>query len=49
MMAPRATSEPKLRAEMRRETPRTTISALTGMSQPGRTFNRALGEGDKTE
>lgn len=36
-MALRATSEPKLRAEMRRETIRTAIRELTGMSQPGRT------------
>lgn len=36
-MALRATSEPKLRAEMRRETIRTATRELTGMSQPGRT------------
>ena len=38
MMAFRATSEPKLRAEMSREMKRTTRIELTGMSQPGRTF-----------
>ena len=38
MMAFRATSEPKLRAEMSREMSRTTRIELTGMSQPGRTF-----------
>ena len=38
MMAFRATSEPKLRAEMSREMSSTTRIELTGMSQPGRTF-----------
>ena len=38
MMAFKATSEPKLRAEMRSDTTRTTIRELTGMSQPGRTY-----------
>ena len=45
MMAFRATSEPKLRAEMSREMKRTTWIELTGMSQPGRTcvkYQRAI-------
>ena len=37
MTALRATSEPKLRAEIKRETARTTRRALMGISQPGGT------------
>ena len=40
MMALRATLEPKFRAVMARLTPRTTMMAFTGMSQPGRTCTR---------
>jgi hypothetical protein len=38
MIALRATAEPKFRAVMARLTPRTTMIAFTGMSQPGRTW-----------
>ena len=37
MIAFKATSEPKLRAEMRSDTTRTTMRELTGISQLGRT------------
>lgn len=37
MIAFNATSEPKLRAEMRSDTTRTMMRELTGISQPGRT------------
>lgn len=42
MMAFKATSEPKLRAEMRSDTTRTMMRELTGMSQPGRTYTKEL-------
>lgn len=38
MMAFKATSEPKLRAEIRRDIARTMMRELTGISQPGRTY-----------